>query len=130
VLVPENRPVPTPKPGEVLIRIVAAGVNQADCHQRAGLWVAVASALSLPAAIWPTTVEAGENVCEGAAGNDRMTATGLAGWHLASELFAERAGIRFESSQPHHTVLFEADISSLCANSPRTGGFRARILYP
>ena len=36
VLVPETRPVPEPKPGEVLIRIAAASVNEADCHQRAG----------------------------------------------------------------------------------------------
>ena len=36
VLVPVTRPVPEPKPGEVLIRIAAAGVNQADTLQRAG----------------------------------------------------------------------------------------------
>ena len=35
-LVPGRRPVPTPGPGEVLIRIAAAGVNRADCMQRAG----------------------------------------------------------------------------------------------
>jgi NADPH2:quinone reductase len=36
VLVPATRPVPKPKPGEVLIRIAAAGVNRADTLQRAG----------------------------------------------------------------------------------------------
>lgn len=35
-LVPGRRPVPRPGPGEVLIRIAAAGVNRADCMQRAG----------------------------------------------------------------------------------------------
>lgn len=39
VLVPETRSVPAPKPSEVLVRIAAAGVNQADCHQRAGRYV-------------------------------------------------------------------------------------------
>src|SRR6516164_7007898 len=36
VLVPTTRPVPEPKPGEVLIRTAAAGVNRADCLQRMG----------------------------------------------------------------------------------------------
>ena len=36
VLVPTTRPVPEPKPGEVLIRIAAGGVNRADCLQRMG----------------------------------------------------------------------------------------------
>ena len=35
-LVPGRRPVPRPGPGEVLIRIAAAGVNRADCLQRTG----------------------------------------------------------------------------------------------
>ena len=37
-LVPGRRPVPAPGPGEVLIRIAAAGVNRADCMQRAGTY--------------------------------------------------------------------------------------------
>ena len=36
VLVPARRPVPEPAPGEVLIRISAAGINRADCLQRMG----------------------------------------------------------------------------------------------
>jgi putative PIG3 family NAD(P)H quinone oxidoreductase len=36
MLVPATRPVPEPKPGEVLIQIAAAGVNRADCLQRMG----------------------------------------------------------------------------------------------
>ncbi len=35
-LVPATRPVPMPKPGEVLIKIAGAGVNRADCLQRMG----------------------------------------------------------------------------------------------
>lgn len=34
VLVPERRPVPDPRPNEVLIRVRAAGVNRHDCGQR------------------------------------------------------------------------------------------------
>ena len=36
VLVPDRMPVPRPGPGEVLIRVAAAGVNRPDVHQRQG----------------------------------------------------------------------------------------------
>jgi NADPH2:quinone reductase len=36
VLVPEERPVPTPAAGEVLVKIAAAGVNRPDVMQRQG----------------------------------------------------------------------------------------------
>ena len=36
VLVPETGPVPEPGPGEVLIRVLAAGVNRPDVQQRLG----------------------------------------------------------------------------------------------
>jgi NADPH:quinone reductase len=38
VLVPVERPVPTPKAGEVLIRVAAAGVNRPDVLQRKGMY--------------------------------------------------------------------------------------------
>ncbi|MAY60687.1 MAG: NAD(P)H-quinone oxidoreductase [Rhizobiales bacterium] len=36
VLVAEERPKPEPKPGEILVRVRAAGVNRPDCLQRQG----------------------------------------------------------------------------------------------
>ncbi len=36
MLVPGERPVPVPGDGEILVRIVAAGVNRPDVHQRQG----------------------------------------------------------------------------------------------
>jgi putative NAD(P)H quinone oxidoreductase, PIG3 family len=36
VLVPATRPLPMPGPGEVLIKVAAAGVNRPDCLQRQG----------------------------------------------------------------------------------------------
>jgi NADPH:quinone reductase len=48
VLVPETRPVPEPKPGEVLIRIAAAGVNRADCLQRMGQYPMPPGAPDIP----------------------------------------------------------------------------------
>lgn len=38
VLVPDIRPVPVPKPHEVLVRVAAAGVNGPDLMQRKGLY--------------------------------------------------------------------------------------------
>src|SRR5258708_33360090 len=36
VLLPETRAVPTPGPGEILIKVMAAGVNRPDVAQRSG----------------------------------------------------------------------------------------------
>ena len=38
VLVPEQRPVPVPREGEILVKVAAAGVNRPDVQQRKGLY--------------------------------------------------------------------------------------------
>jgi NADPH2:quinone reductase len=48
VLVPVERPVPAPGPGEVLVKVVAAGVNGPDLMQRKGLYPAPPGASDLP----------------------------------------------------------------------------------
>ncbi|WP_294035115.1 NAD(P)H-quinone oxidoreductase [Sphingopyxis sp.] len=48
VLVPEARPVPQPGPGEVLIRVAAAGVNRPDVLQRMGFYPPPPGASDLP----------------------------------------------------------------------------------
>lgn len=48
VLKPARRPVPIVKPGEVLIKVAAAGVNGPDIMQRKGLYPAPAGASDLP----------------------------------------------------------------------------------
>jgi NADPH2:quinone reductase len=48
MLVPGTRPVPEPKPGEVLIRIAAAGINRADCLQRMGRYPMPPGASDIP----------------------------------------------------------------------------------
>ena len=37
VLVPGTRPVPRPAPGELLMKVAAAGINRPDVMQRKGL---------------------------------------------------------------------------------------------
>ncbi|MEM8572515.1 MAG: NAD(P)H-quinone oxidoreductase [Pseudomonadota bacterium] len=48
VLQPTTRPVPTPGPGEILIRIHTAGVNRPDALQRAGSYAPPPDASDLP----------------------------------------------------------------------------------
>jgi NADPH2:quinone reductase len=48
VLVPETRPVPTPGPGEILIKVAAAGVNRPDVAQRSGAYPPPPGASDLP----------------------------------------------------------------------------------
>ncbi len=48
VLVPTERPVPVPKPHEILVKVAAAGVNRPDVLQRLGKYKVPADASDLP----------------------------------------------------------------------------------
>lgn len=48
VLQPETRPVPKPGPGEILIKVKAAGVNRPDVAQRSGSYPPPPGASDLP----------------------------------------------------------------------------------
>ena len=48
VLVPETRAVPVPGPGEILIKVAAAGVNRPDVAQRSGAYPPPPGASDLP----------------------------------------------------------------------------------
>jgi len=48
VLVPETRAVPTPGPGEILVKVAAAGVNRPDVAQRVGAYPPPPGASDLP----------------------------------------------------------------------------------
>jgi NADPH2:quinone reductase len=48
VLVPETRPVPVPREGEILIKVLAAGVNRPDVSQRMGHYPPPPGASDLP----------------------------------------------------------------------------------
>jgi NADPH2:quinone reductase len=48
VLILERRPLPAPGPGEVLIKVAAAGVNRPDVLQRRGLYPSPPGAPSIP----------------------------------------------------------------------------------
>lgn len=73
VLQQVQRPLPQPGPNEVLIQVVAAGVNRPDCLQRQGLYPPPADASDLPGLEVSGTIMAlgekvegwriGDNVC-------------------------------------------------------------------
>ena len=48
VLVPETRSVPVPGPGEILVKVLAAGVNRPDVAQRSGAYPPPPGASDLP----------------------------------------------------------------------------------
>ncbi|PPR75730.1 MAG: hypothetical protein CFH05_00580, partial [Alphaproteobacteria bacterium MarineAlpha3_Bin4] len=48
VLKPATRPVPQPAAGEVLIQVVAAGVNRPDCLQREGNYAPPPGTTNIP----------------------------------------------------------------------------------
>ena len=62
-LVPGRRPVPRPAPGDVLIKIAAAGVNRPDCLQRQGGYPPPPGASDIPGLeVAGTVVALGEGV--------------------------------------------------------------------
>ena len=48
MLVPEERPVPAPGPGEILVKVAAAGVNRPDVRQRQGNYPPPKGATDIP----------------------------------------------------------------------------------
>src|ERR1700736_4750685 len=48
VLVPELREIPRPGPGEILVKVAAAGVNRPDVMQRQGLYPPPKGASDIP----------------------------------------------------------------------------------
>ena len=87
-LVPIERPVPAPKQGQVLVKVIAAGVNRPDVMQRKGLYPPPPGASEIPgleiAGIivalgeLPTTLSIGDKVCA------LVTGGGYAEYCLAS----------------------------------------------
>ncbi len=74
VLVPAERPLPTPGAGEVLVQVAAAGVNRPDMLQRAGNYPPPPGASDIPGLeIAGTIVALGEGV-SGWSLRDRVTA--------------------------------------------------------
>lgn len=90
VLVPVEAPEPVPGPGEVLVRVVAAGVNRADALLRAGLYHRAGRPPLIPGAeAAGVVVAAGEGVTGFAPGQRVMAMDG----GTSSGFYAESATV-------------------------------------
>jgi NADPH2:quinone reductase len=70
VLVPETRPVPVPRKGEILVKVAAAGVNRPDVVQRRGFYAPPPGAPDIPGLeISGEVVALGEGVSRWALGD-------------------------------------------------------------
>jgi NADPH2:quinone reductase len=96
VLVPEQRPVPKPGAGEILIKVEAAGVNRPDVMQRQGLYPPPPGAPDIPGLEVAGTVAAlSDGVTRWKAGDKVMALVsggGYAEYCLAHESHALPAG--------------------------------------
>ncbi|MEA2903229.1 MAG: hypothetical protein QOI12_616 [Alphaproteobacteria bacterium] len=88
MLVPEERPVPQPGDGEVLVKVAAAGVNRPDVHQRQGSYPPPAGATDIPG-----LEIAGEVVALGA---------GVTRWKLGDKVMALVVGGGYAEYCPAH----------------------------
>jgi NADPH:quinone reductase len=88
-LVPEERPVPQPGPGEILVKVAAAGVNRPDVVQRQGLYPPPKGAPDIPGLeIAGEVVALGDNVTRWKQGDKVMALViggGYAEFCLAQE---------------------------------------------
>ncbi|QJP16480.1 NAD(P)H-quinone oxidoreductase [Starkeya sp. ORNL1] len=88
VLVPETRPVPAPRKGEILVKVAAAGVNRPDVVQRQGFYAPPPGAPDIPGLeISGEVVALGEGVSRWALG-DKVCAL-VAGGGYAEYCLAE-----------------------------------------
>jgi NADPH2:quinone reductase len=84
-----TRPVPIPGEGEVLVRVIAAGVNRPDVMQRQGLYAPPPGASDIPGLEVAGEIVAVGSKVSGLALRDRVTALlaggGYAGYAVAAE---------------------------------------------
>src|SRR5271166_5882068 len=74
-------PVPAPGPGQVLVEVVAAGINRPDCIQRAGLYPPPPGETAVPGLeIAGRIVALGEGVSGLAVGNEICALVGCGGY--------------------------------------------------
>ena len=90
VLVPEERPVPTPAEREILVKVAAAGVNRPDVMQRLGLYPPPKGVTDIPGLeIAGTVVARGDAATRWSIG-DRVTALVVGGGYAQFCLADER----------------------------------------
>src|SRR5262245_4990625 len=107
VLVPEERPVPQPGAGEILVKVAAAGVNRPDVMQRMGLYPPPKGASDIPGLeIAGEVVALGEGVRRWKTG-DRVTAL------VAGGGYAEYCPVHESNALPAPKGLSEVEAAAI-----------------
>jgi NADPH:quinone reductase len=107
VLKPCQRPVPSPAPGEILLKVAYAGVNRPDVIQRKGLYPPPPGASDLPGLeVSGTVVGVGEGVDVGEIGNRYCSLVSGGG-------YAEYCIARFDQCFPVPAALSMAEAAAL-----------------
>jgi NADPH:quinone reductase len=107
VLKPCQRPVPSPAPGEVLLKVAFAGVNRPDVVQRKGLYPPPPGASDLPGLeVSGTVVAVGEGLDAGEIGNRLCSLVSGGG-------YAEYCVARFDQCFPVPAALSMAEAAAL-----------------
>ena len=113
VLVPEQRPVPQPGEGEVLVKVAAAGVNRPDVMQRQGHYPPPKGATDIPG-----LEIAGEVVALGA---------GVTRWKVGDRVMALVVGGGYAEYCPAHESALPADAAGTVDD--RSGGDPGNLLH-
>jgi len=107
VLVPEERPVPQPGAGEILVKVAAAGVNRPDVMQRMGLYPPPKGASDIPGLeIAGEVVAVGDGVRRWKTG-DRVTAL------VAGGGYAEYCPVHESNALPIPQGLSEVEAAAI-----------------
>src|SRR5215510_54005 len=107
VLVPEERPVPRPGAGEILVKVAAAGVNRPDVMQRMGLYPPPKGASDIPGLeIAGEVVAVGDGVRRWKTG-DRVTAL------VAGGGYAEYCPVHESNALPIPQGLSEVEAAAI-----------------
>ena len=107
VLVPEERPVPQPGVGEILVKVAAAGVNRPDVMQRMGLYPPPKGASDIPGLeIAGEVVAVGDGVRRWKIG-DRVTAL------VAGGGYAEYCPVHESNALPTPKGLSEVEAAAI-----------------
>jgi NADPH2:quinone reductase len=107
MLVPEERPVPAPGTGEILVKVAAAGVNRPDVMQRMGLYPPPKGASDIPGLeIAGEVVAIGDGVSRWKAG-DRVTAL------VAGGGYAEYCPVHETNALPSPQGLSEIEAAAI-----------------
>jgi len=108
MLVPEQRPVPAPGPGEILVKVAAAGVNRPDVMQRLGHYPPPKGATDIPGLeIAGTVMACGSGVMRWKSG-DHVTALVVGGGYAEYCVAVEGHALPIPPAAPTHLTAAQA----------------------